>query len=242
MNSLDEIFDIATLKVEVKKRDVKSLRIGVFPPTGRVRVTAPLNYDQTLIESVVLKKMSWIRRQQQALRTQERQSPREGVSGESYFYKGNKYKLFVVHDEVRGRLEIKNSKRMELHISDKADQKKRVSVIDAFYRNELKSALDELVPKLSKSIGVPVPQYGIRKMKNRWGSCDTKNAHISLNIELIKKNPSCLKYIIVHEIVHLIEPKHNDNFKNLMDKNLSNWRFFRDLLNSSPLAHANWDY
>lgn len=242
MNSQDEELDISTLKVEVRKRDVKSLRIGVFPPTGRVRVTAPLNYDKTLIESVVLKKMSWIRRQQESLKRQERQSPREAVSGESYFYKGKKYKLYVVDGSSRGVLTIKNSSRMELSITESASETTRLNVINNFYKKALEEELIQIVPLLSKKIGVKVEQVSIRKMKNWWGSCDKKNQKITLNIELIKKNPACLNYIVVHELIHLIEPNHNQRFKELMDEHLPNWRYFRDLLNSAPLAYAHWDY
>lgn len=242
MNLQDEILEICTFQVEVKRREVKSLRIGVFPPYGRVRVVAPLTYDRNLIESVVIKKLNWIRRQQENLKRQERLSQREAVSGESYFFKGKKYKLFVVSGRARGALTIKNSTRMELAITKDADEKSRLKVINNFYRKALQEELDFLIPKLSKKMGLEVESYSIRKMKNRWGSCDSVNRRITVNIELIKKNPACLNYIVIHELVHILEPRHNERFKELMDEHLSNWRYFRDLLNSAPLAHAHWDY
>jgi predicted metal-dependent hydrolase len=242
MNSSDEVLDILTLEVEVRKRDVKSLRIGVFPPTGRVRVTAPLSYDQNLIEAVVIKKLNWIRRQQENLKNQERQSEREAVSGESYFYKGKKYRLLVTMGGLRGKLIVKNNSKMELAIAPEASESSRLNVINSFYRKALQEELHLLVPKLASEVGVEVSSYGIRKMKNRWGSCDSKKKHININIELIKKNPACLNYIVVHELLHLIEPNHNQRFRELMDENLPNWRYFRDLLNSAPLAYAHWDY
>ncbi len=242
MNLQDELIEISTIKVEVRKRNVKSLRIGVFPPTGQVRVTAPLTYDKTLIESVVIKKMSWIRRQQEILKNQERLSPREAVSGESYFYKGKKYKLLVVDGSSRGHLTIKNSSRMELSISPDSKVSTRLSVINNFYRKALQKELDVLVPELSKKMGLKVERYSIRKMKNRWGSCDPTRRQITVNIELIKKNPACLNYIIIHELVHLLEDKHNQRFKDLMDSHLPNWRYISGVLNSAPLAYSNWNY
>jgi len=242
VNSQIELIDISTIQVEIRKRNVKSLRIGVFPPSGRVRVTAPLNYDQNLIESVVIKKLNWIRRQQENLKKQERLTPREAVSGESYFYKGKKYKLFVVEGSTRGRLTIKNSSRMELSISSDVKEASRLNVINNFYRKALQEELDKLVPELSQKMGLKIERYSIRKMKNRWGSCDPKKKQIIVNIELIKKNPACLNYIIIHELVHLIEAKHNQQFKELMDVHLPNWRYFRDILNSAPLAYSHWDY
>jgi predicted metal-dependent hydrolase len=242
MNLSDEIIEVSNLKVEIKKRDVKNLRIGIIPPLGRVRVTAPLNYDLNLIESVVLKKLKWIRRQQEAMKNQERQTEREAVSGESYFFKGKKYRLYLVDGNSRGKLIIRNNSKMELSITKDSSNNTRLNVIDNFYRKALQDELDILVPKLSKEIGVEIPVYGIRKMKNRWGSCEFEKKKININIDLIKKNPVCLKYIVVHELVHLIEPNHNERFKKLMDEKLGNWRYFRDLLNTAPLSHANWDY
>lgn len=242
MNSRDELIDISTIEVEVRKRNVKSIRIGVFPPTGRVRVTAPLNYDQSLIESVVLKKMNWIRRQQEGFIKQERLTAREAVSGESYFYKGKKYKLSVVESTSRSALTIKDSSRMELSILKDTKEATRLSVINKFYRKALQDELDILVPDLSKKTGIKVKHYSIRKMKNRWGSCDTVKKHITINIDLIKKNRACLNYIVIHELVHLLEPKHNQRFKELMDEHLPNWRYCRELLNSAPLAYASWEY
>jgi predicted metal-dependent hydrolase len=131
---------------------------------------------------------------------------------------------------------------MELAITPEASESSRLNVINNFYRKALQEELDLLVPKLAGEIGVKVSSYGIRKMKNRWGSCDSKKKHINVNIELIKKNPACLNYIVVHELVHLIEPNHNQRFKELMDAELPNWRYFRDLLISAPLAYAHWDY
>jgi predicted metal-dependent hydrolase len=242
VNSQDELVQISTIQVEVRKRNVKSLRIGVFPPSGLVRVIAPLDYDQNLIESVVIKKMVWIRAQQEKFQLQERLTPRKAVSGESYFYKGKKYKLFVLEGSRRGSLTIKNSSRMELSISSDAKEASRLNVINNFYRRALKEELDILVPELSKKMGLKIERYSIRKMKNRWGSCDIDKKQISVNIELIKKNPSCLTYIVVHELVHLLEAKHNQRFKELMDLYLPNWRYFRDILNSAPLSYSHWDY
>ena len=242
MNLQDEIIEVSTLKVEVRKRNVKSLRIGVFPPNGLVRVTAPFNYDGNLIESVVLKKMSWILRQQKKFLNQERITPREAVSGESYFFKGKKYRLIVIDGTTRGKIAIKNSTHLELSIAQIASEARRLKVINNFYRKEFQKELDLLIPELSKKVGVEVRSCSIRKMKNRWGSCNPKKNQITLNIELIKKNPACMTYIIVHELVHLIELNHNQRFKELMDKHLPNWRHIRDLLNSSPLAHADWEY
>ena len=242
MSSQAEILDIATIEVEIVRKNIKTLRIGVFPPTGRVRVSAPISYEKHLIESVVLRKLTWIRQQQEAFKKQDRQTPREAVTGESYFYKGNRYNLKVVSGKARGILKIKSAKILELAISESSSAASRLLVIERFYRKALALELKLSLESNCKSMKIENVDYSIRKMKNRWGSCNSKTNKLSFNLELIKKNPQCINYIVVHELVHTIEPSHNDNFKELMDNYLPNWRGLRDLLNRAPLSHANWDY
>lgn len=242
MNLQTEVIDVSTIQVEIVRKNIKSMRIGVFPPSGRVRVSVPLSYELHLIESVLLRKMTWIRRQQDAFQKQERQTPREAVSGETYYFKGNRYKLSIVDGRTRGQLRIKNSRCMELSISSASNLTSRLLVIERFYRKALMEELQILIDRNSKLLAINNVEFSIRKMKNRWGSCNALTKKISFNLELIKKNPQCINYIVIHELVHILEPSHNDNFKELMDKHLPNWRNIRDLLNTAPLAHANWDY
>ena len=242
MSLQTEVIDVSTIQVEIVRKNIKSMRIGVFPPSGRVRVSVPLSYELHLIESVLLRKMTWIRRQQDAFQKQERQSPREAVSGETYYFKGNRYKLNVVDGRTRGHLRIRNSRCMELSISPASTLTSRLLVIERFYRKALMEELKILIDRNSKMLDIDNVEFSIRKMNNRWGSCNAITKKISFNLELIKKNPQCINYIVIHELVHILEPSHNDNFKELMDKHLPNWRNIRDLLNTAPLAHANWDY
>lgn len=226
----------------MQQRDVKSLRIGVLPPNGKVQVVAPLDFDLALIESIIHRRMNWIVRQIKNISQQERQTIREAVSGESYYFEGKKYRLFIKAGNNRGKLIFKNSSILELAISSSSSEIARMRVINNFYRKSLQSKLDLILPGIAEEIGVVIPTYSVRKMKNRWGSCNRTRNHININIDLIKKNPICLKYIVTHELVHLLEPKHNQNFRDLMDSHMKNWKYARELLNQAPLAHENWIY
>src|SRR5207237_785994 len=102
--------------------------------------------------------------------------------------------------------------------------------------------LADLVDKWSPRLGARPSAWGIRKMKTKWGSCRPETGHIWLNLELAKKPPECLEYIVVHELVHLLERRHNARFTALMDAALPGWRLRKDELNREPLAHETWAY
>ena len=185
--------------------------------------------------------MPWIRKQKKVLVDQPRQTPRKAVSGEDYYRHGKRLQLFVVEGNKRGKVEIKGNK-LTLIIDSNASEDARLRCLDRWFRNLLDQELDVLVPKLMAETNIKAKSWKSRKMKARWGSCHSLSKEIVINTELIKKSPSCLKYIIIHELIHIIEPSHNANFVELMDKHLPTWRSVKRTLNSQPLAYANWDY
>ena len=161
MSLQTEVIDVSTIQVEIVRKDIKSMRIGVFPPSGRVRVSVPLSYELNLIESVLLRKMTWIRRQQDAFQKQERQTPREAVSGETYYFKGNRYKLNVVDGRARGHLRIRNSRCIELSISSASTLTSRLLVIERFYRKALMEELQILIDRNSKLLAIDNVEFSI---------------------------------------------------------------------------------
>jgi predicted metal-dependent hydrolase len=230
-----------TFDYELLRKDIKKLHISVYPPTGGIRVSAPKAFDKSKIESSLLKKMPWIRKQKKSLVDQPRQTPRKAVSGEDYYLSGKRLQLFVVEGNKRGKVEVKGNK-LTLIIDSNASEDVRLRCLDRWYRNLLDQELDLLVPKLMDETKITANSWKSRKMKARWGSCHNVSKEIVINTEIIKKSPSCLKYIIIHELIHIIEPSHNANFVELMDKHLPSWRSIKRTLNSQPLAYANWDY
>jgi predicted metal-dependent hydrolase len=229
-----------TFEYELLKKDIKNLHISVYPPTGGIRVSAPVAFDKSKIESSLLRKMPWIRKQMKSLIDQPRQTPRKAVSGEDYFLLGKRLQLFVEDGSKRGKIAIKGNKLILL-IDPKVSEEARLRCIDRWYRNLLDKELNDLVPKLMLETNIQANSWKSRKMKTRWGSCHNLSKEIVVNTELIKKSPSCLKYIIIHELIHIIEPSHNAKFVELMNLYLPTWRSDKRTLNSQPLAYANWD-
>ena len=234
--------EIRGIPVEVVHKAIKNLHVGVYPPSGRVRVAAPQHLDNEAVRLALISRLGWIRRKQAEFEQQERQSQREFVTGESHYFKGRRYRLRVIEYDGRPTIRLLNNTTMELHIRPGDNRDNREMVLYQWYRRQLRSQLPPLLTKWEPKVGVTVEDLRIRKMKTRWGSCNRDARRIWLNLELAKKPVSCLEYIMVHEMVHLRERTHNERFRTLMDQLLPQWRLHRDVLNQSPLAHETWQY
>jgi predicted metal-dependent hydrolase len=230
------------LVVEVVRKAIKNLHLGVYPPDGRVRVAAPLSVNDDAVRLAVIGKLSWIKRQQAKFATQPRQSLREMVRGESHYFLGQRYRLRVIEHEGPGMVVLRNTAMIDLHVRPSASPAQREEVLLQWYRTRLKELIPPLLEKWQPLLGVQVAAWGIKKMKTKWGSCNIGAKRIWLNLELAKKPISCLEYIVVHELVHLLERHHNDRFAGLMDLYMPAWRLQRDELNSGMLAHEVWQY
>lgn len=228
--------------MEVVRKAIKNLHLGVYPPTGRVRVAAPTRIDDEAVRLAVISKLGWIRRQQARFAQQPRQSEREMVSGESHYFQGRRYRLRVVEADAPPRVKLNGNSTLELHIRPGTKTEKREEILNQWYRHELKVQLPELIAQWEPVIGVNVADWGVKKMKTKWGTCNIEARRIWLNLELAKKPPQCMEYILVHELVHLLERHHNDRFRELMDRFMPPWRLYRDELNRSPLGHEAWGY
>ena len=236
------LIDVRGTTVEVFRKDIKNLHLGVYPPSGRVRVAAPLRLDDNAIRVAVISRLGWIRRQQAEFEQQDRQSQREFVTGESHYFEGRRYRLDVVEFNGRPLVHLLNNSTMTLRVRPGSDRDTREAVLNQWYRGQLRRRLPALMAKWEPKIGVRVGEVRIKKMKTLWGSCNKDARRIWLNLELAKKQASCLEYIVAHELVHLIEHTHDDRFWDLMDNHMPQWRFHRDQLNRAPLAHADWRY
>ena len=234
--------DVRGTPVEVVRKDIKHLHVGVYPPSGRVRVAAPLRLDDDAVRLAVISRLGWIRRKQSEFEQQDRQSQRQFVTGESHYFEGRRYRLDVVNRDSPPSVRLLNNTRMELSVRPGADRDKREAVLHRWYRDRLRGRLPALLAKWEPKVGERATEVRIRKMKTRWGACNSDARRIWLNLELVKKPVSCLEYIVVHEMVHLIERHHNEKFRGLMDSLMPQWRLHRDELNRAPLAHADWTY
>lgn len=230
------------LRVEVVRKDIKNLHLGVYPPNGRIRVAAPTATPTDSIRLAVIKRLPWIQRQRERFVSQPRETEREQVTGESHYFFGRRYRLNVIETDGRARVQLVSKTRIELHVPPHASQESKAAVLDRWYRSQLRDAALPIIAKWETELDAHATFWGFKRMKTKWGSCNPTSKRVWLNTELAKKPSECLEYIIVHELVHLIEPRHGQEFVALMDHNLPDWRRRRSLLNSSPLAHESWSY
>jgi len=230
------------LVVEVVRKNIKHLHLAVYPPNGRVHVAAPLRVNDEAVRLAVISKLGWIKRQQAKFEGQERQSAREYVSGESHYFQGRRYRLNVIYHDGPPQVSIRNNTRLDLIARPGSDTWQRERVLLAWYRQQLKLLIPPFIAKWEAILGVTVAEWGVKQMKTKWGTCNIQARRIWLNLELIKKPKLCLEYVVVHELVHLLERKHNDRFAALMDQAMPQWRLHREELNHFPLNHADWEY
>lgn len=234
--------EVSGIRVEIVRKDIKNLHVGVYPPGGRVRAAVPLRIDDEGLRLAIVSRLGWIRRQQAEFAQQERQSPREMVTGESHYFRGRRYRLDVIEHEGPPSIRLRNNTTMELRIRRGSDAGRREEVLHAWYRQSLREQLQGLLVKWEPKVGVTGTEVRIKKMKTHWGTCNAGARRVWLNLELAKKSPACLEYILVHELAHLLERHHNERFRELMDKLLPKWNLLRNELNRAPLAHEDWGY
>ena len=229
--------ELGGLVLQVAKKDIKNVHLRVYPPTGAVRISAPLWMSLDTIRILVFSKLDWIRKQQQKLRDRECAIERKRRDGESHYLWGERYQLDVVEVNAAPQVTIKHG-TIVLQVRPGADESKKISVINGWHRQQMKALLPELIEKWESVIGVEVAEWGIKKMKTRWGTCNIHARRVWLNLELSRRPPQCLEYVLVHEMVHLLERRHNHRFKSLMDRYLPDWRQHRDVLNRAASERA----
>ena len=232
--------EIRGIAVEVVRKDIKHLHLGVYPPEGRVRVAAPLRLDDDAVRLAVISRLAWIRRKRAEFQGQDRQSLREFVTGESHYFEGRRYRLDVVVSNGPAGIRIRDNAWMEMRARRSTGRDAREAMLYTWYRARLRERIPEIVAKWEPRIGVTVPDWRIRRMKTRWGTCNPEAGRIWLNSELAKKPVPCLEYVVVHEMVHLIERGHTERFRVILDGVMPGWRMRLDELNRAYLADEEW--
>ena len=232
--------EIRGIEVEIVRKDIKHLHLGVYPPEGRVRVAAPLRLDDDAVRLAVISRLAWIRRKRAEFEGQDRQSRREFVTGESHYFEGRRYRLDVVVSTGRTGIRLRDNAWMEMRARPSTGRDAREAMLYSWYRARLRERIPEMVAKWEPRIGVAVADWRVRRMKTRWGTCNPEAGRIWLNSELAKKPVSCLEYVVVHEMVHLLERGHNDRFREILDQLLPGWRMRLEELNRAYLADEEW--
>lgn len=233
---------VAGLSVEVVRKGIKNLHLGVYPPHGRVRVAAPLAVSDEAVRMAVIGKLAWIRRQRARFAAQPRQSKRDVVSGETHYILGRRYRLNVVEHDGPPRLTLRGHAKATFLVRPGTTADQRERLLAEWYRGKLKALIPPLLAKWQARLGVEPAAWGVKKMKTKWGGCNPVTRRLWFNLELAKKPAPCLEYIIIHELAHLLSRHHDDRFIAIMDRHLPQWQATRRLLNAMPLAHETWDH
>lgn len=232
---------LGNITVDVVFKDIKNVHLSVYPPVGKVRIAAPSRMNLDTVRLFAISKLAWIKQQQRKLREQERETPREYLDLESHYVWGKRYLLTVVEKDQPPAIELKHNK-MFLCVRPDTDEAKKQAFVDHWYREQVKKAAPAIIAKWEPLLGVKANRFFVRRMKTKWGGCRPETKSIRLNTDLAKKPPECLEYIVVHEMVHLLEPTHNQRFVALMDQFMPKWHYYRNALNHLPVRHEHWGY
>jgi predicted metal-dependent hydrolase len=229
------------IAVDVVLKDIKNVHLSVYPPMGRVRISAPKRMKLDTIRVFAISKLTWIKRQQAKLRAQERETPREYVERESHYVWGRRCLLTVSESNGPPSVEVKH-RRLLLRMRPQTDKRKRRDLVEEWYREQMRQAVPLLLARWQPLLGVRVERFFVQQMKTKWGSCNPTARTIRLNTELAKKPKECLEYVVVHELVHLLEPTHNARFSSLLDEFMPHWKQHRAAINRLPVRHEDWSY
>jgi predicted metal-dependent hydrolase len=236
---MTETIQIGELSIRMAKKDIKHVHLSVHPPDGRVTLVAPTATRPDVARAYAISKLGWIREQQNKLKNQARETPRQFIERESHYLWGRRYLLTVVERDSKPYVTI-DHKRITLNVRPGSDQKTRAKVIHDWHKSLLHDEVPSLILNWEARIGVKVKSYFLQRMKTKWGGCNHRAGHIRLNTELVKKPKDLLDYVIAHEMVHLLEPTHSDRFIAILNEHYPTWREARAELNELPLAAASW--
>ena len=225
-------FIIQDIIIEVNKKKIKNMHLRILPPEGRVVISAPIYMKDKDIQMFVLSKLEWIRKNQEKYRNQPPQPKLSYVTGEHILLCGKQYRLEVIYSGRTNLVEVYDD-IVQLKVRESSTVAQREHLLNSFYRSILKVEVPKLIEKWEKIIGVKANVWGIKNMKTRWGTCNVNDKRIWINLQLAKKKPICLEYVVIHELVHLLETKHNNRFKSYMDQFMPNWRDVKVELNQN---------
>lgn len=226
-----KIIRISDISAEVEWKNIKNVHLTIYPPDARIHVSAPMMMQEDAIRLFLLSKSSWIKKRVIQIVEQNRQSPREYVSGESHYFKGKRYRLKVVYHNAPPKVIIKGNDFIELYVKEGASIERRAEVLREWYRTEFKQLLPILIAKWEEIIGVKVNKWEVKQMKTLWGSCNHRTHNILFNLELIKKPLRCIEYVVVHELLHIKIRLHNEEYKALLTIHFPNWQQLKEELN-----------
>ena len=237
---MTETLHIGEITIEMTRKDVKHVHLSVHPPVGRVSLVAPKATRVEVARAYAVSKLGWIREQRARLQSQARETPRRFVERESHYVWGRRYLLAVVEADEKPCVSL-DHRKVTLRVRPGSSAAKRQEVMHEWHRALLHESLPPLIAKWEAKLGVNVKGYYLQRMKTKWGGCNHRAGNIRLNTELVKKPKDLVEYVVVHEMLHLLEPTHSERFTRLLDKHYPSWREARTELNELPLAAEKWN-
>lgn len=232
---------INSIPVDIIKKNIKNLHLAVYPPDGRVRLAVPKKTSDEKIRLFVISKSSWIKKKQKQLKEQHRQTERNYITGENHYYKGNRYLLRVKYHSAPAKIQLNSNKYIDLYVRKDSSRDYKHKAMLEWYRNNMKKQIPTLLEKWEEKTGIKIKEWRIRKMKTKWGTCNIKAKRVWLNLELAKKPDHCLEYVLVHEMIHILEKRHTDKFRDYMAQFMPKWELYKDELNGQILVHEKWE-
>lgn len=231
MSTTKTKLSINDMTIDVIKKNIKNIHVAVYPPDCNIRIAAPNKLDDDTIRLFAISKMSWIKKNIKKLEDQDRQTPRDYVSGESHYFKGRRYLLNVIYGNERPKVVLRNKKYIDLHVKENTTLEQKEKLFQDWHRKELKDSIPDYIEKWEQILDVKVQEWGVKKMKTKWGTCNPDKRRILLNLELAKKSEIYLEYVIVHEMIHFFERTHNEVFVAYLDEHFPKWKTFKQELN-----------
>ncbi len=222
INIMTKNIIVSDIEIEVNRKKIKNMYLKVSGHDGKVSISAPLRMKEEAIIKFAYTKIHWIENQRMKYENNHILKTTDYTDGEIHYVWGKPYVL-KVYNGTKGKVELVDN-MLILTIGNDSRREKKEKVIMEWYRIQLRSRLPKLFEKWESIIGVKAEVVTIRNMKSRWGSCNIRDKKISINLQLAKRPEICLEYIVVHELVHLLEPSHNAVFKGYMDGFMPNWR------------------
>ncbi len=222
---------IGDFQVEISRKKIKNLYLKVSQLTKKIRVSAPFHISSKAVEHFVLSRAGWIKGQLAKKPIIHKEEELNFISGETHFYKGKPYQLEVISRSTPSRVELFEDHTILLQAREGISKEKKEKALNEWYRASLKEEIPKLIAKWEPMMQVKVKEFGVKRMKTRWGTCNIRAQRIWLSLELAKKSPECLEYVVVHEMVHLLERLHNKRFHAFMDRFLPDWRERKKELN-----------
>lgn len=233
--SMSEVIELGDIRISLTRKRVKNVHLTVHPPDGRVTLVTPPTTRTEVARAYAISRLGWIRQQQRSFAGQAREQARQFVTRESHQLWGRRYLMTVTEADVKPHVKL-DHRRIHLVVRPGADQAKKAEVIHDWHKALLHAELPGLIAQWERKLGVKVNGYYLQRMKTKWGSCNHRAGNIRLNTELVKKPKDLLEYVVVHEMLHLLAPNHDEQFVAVLDQHYPSWREARAELNALPLS------